>query len=799
MGEEKERRSNIEERRIMNPLNLMPVSTDRYWEPSQGKKHCAVGADLPPEMNWVYTGGEDGARSGVLIRGVRLREAFAASIPLTSSVPTISSPPLCSKNPIFWLLCNSSPQLLSSLHPKMASLPPKAAPFPLFSLLSCSSFFFFLCCFAVYFSFASSEPSSADVVLLLNKIKPALQGSAANAELSSWNVSFPLCLWRGLRWSAGGSAAEIRCEDDLALRSNLSLSSDPSLHLLSIRLPAAALAGSLPPELGLFSYLESLYLDVNSLTGPIPLELGNGPALSDLDLAGNALEGALPPSIWNLCDRLVSLRLHGNDLSGSVPDPAMPSSSCKKLKVLDLSDNRFQGSFPKFVSEFSGLEELDLSNNRFSGSITDSLAGLGKLVRLNLSYNNFTGPLPASFGESKFTAEAFQGNPGLCGPPLGKCGSGSGLSSGAIAGIVIGLLAGAVVLASVSIGWVQGGKRRNRVRKADEEADMVFEEDGNGGGDGKLIVFQGGEHLSLEDVLNATGQVMEKTSYGTVYKAKLADGGNISLRLLREGSCKDQAECSPVIRQLGRVRHENLTALRAFYQGKRGEKLLIYDYHPSRSLHDLLHDTRAGKPLLNWPRRHKIALGVARGLAHLHNGLETPITHGNVRSKNVHIDEYFVPRLTEFGLDKLMVPAVADEMVSAAKCDGYKAPELQKMKKCGSRTDVYAFGILLLEILMGRKPGKGTGEGADLPALVKVAVLEETTMEVFDVEVLKGTRSPMEDGLVQALKLAMGCCAPAAAARPDMNEVVKLLEESRPRNRSALYTPTDRSEIGTPF
>ncbi|CAL9129264.1 unnamed protein product, partial [Musa textilis] len=696
-------------------------------------------------------------------------------------------------------LCNSSPQLLSSLLPKMASLPPKAAPFPLFSLLSCSSFFFFLCCFAVYFSFASSEPSSADVVLLLNKIKPALQGSAANAELSSWNVSFPLCLWRGLRWSAGGSAAEIRCEDDLALRSNLSLSSDPSLHLLSIRLPAAALAGSLPPELGLFSYLESLYLDVNSLTGPIPLELGNGPALSDLDLAGNALEGALPPSIWNLCDRLVSLRLHGNDLSGSVPDPAMPSSSCKKLKVLDLSDNRFQGSFPKFVSEFSGLEELDLSNNRFSGSITDSLAGLGKLVRLNLSYNNFTGPLPASFGESKFTAEAFQGNPGLCGPPLGKCGSGSGLSSGAIAGIVIGLLAGAVVLASVSIGWVQGRKRRNRVRKADEEADMVFEEDGNGGGDGKLIVFQGGEHLSLEDVLNATGQVMEKTSYGTVYKAKLADGGNISLRLLREGSCKDQAECLPVIRQLGRVRHENLTALRAFYQGKRGEKLLIYDYHPSRSLHDLLHDTRAGKPLLNWPRRHKIALGVARGLAHLHNGLETPITHGNVRSKNVLIDEYFVPRLTEFGLDKLMVPAVADEMVSAAKCDGYKAPELQKMKKCGSRTDVYAFGILLLEILMGRKPGKGTGEGADLPALVKVAVLEETTMEVFDVEVLKGTRSPMEDGLVQALKLAMGCCAPAAAARPDMNEVVKLLEESRPRNRSALYTPTDRSEIGTPF
>ena len=203
--------------------------------------------------------------------------------------------------------------------------------------------------------------------------------------------------------------------------------------------------------------------------------------------------------------------------------------------------------------------------------------------------------------------------------------------------------------------------------------------------------------------------------------------------------------------------------------------------------------------MLNWARRHKIALGVARGLAYLHTGQENPITHGNVRSKNVLVDEFFVSRVTEYGLDKLMVPAVADEMITVLKLDGYKAPELQKMKKCNSRTDVYAFGILLLEILMGKKPGKGN-EGVDLPALVKVAVLEETTMEVFDVELLKGIRNPSEDGLVQALKLAMGCCAPVPEVRPDMREVVKQLEENRPRNRSALYSPTDtRSEIGTPF
>lgn len=73
-------------------------------------------------------------------------------------------------------------------------------------------------------------------------------------------------------------------------------------------------------------------------------------------------------------------------------------------------------------------------------------------------------------------------------------------------------------------------------------------------------------------------------------------------------------------------------------------------------------------------------------------------------------------------------------------------------------------------------------------------------MEVFDVELLKGIRSPMEDGLVQALKLAMGCCAPVASVRPSMEEVVRQLEENRPRNRSALYSPTEtRSGSGTPF
>lgn len=345
--------------------------------------------------------------------------------------------------------------------------------------------------------------------------------------------------------------------------------------------------------------LQSLYLNINSLGGTIPLELGYSSSLSDIDLGNNLLSGVLPPSIWNLCDKLVSLRLHGNLLSGSVPDPALPNSTCKSLQFLDLGGNKFTGNFPEFITRFLGLKQLDLGNNMFSGPIPENLAALS-LEKLNLSHNNFSGVLPV-FGESKFGKEVFEGNsPALCGLPLQSCSGSARLSSGAIAGIVIGLMTGTVVMASVLIGYVQNKKRKSRTDSEDELEEGEDDENGagaeaaggGGGGEGKLILFQGGEHLTLDDVLNATGQVMEKTNYGTIYKAKLADGGTIALRLLREGSCKDRSSCVPVIKQLGKIRHENLIPLRAFYQGKRGEKLLIYDHLHHRSLYDLLHGTR---------------------------------------------------------------------------------------------------------------------------------------------------------------------------------------------------------------
>lgn len=453
-------------------------------------------------------------------------------------------------------------------------------------------------------SVSLSSSSSSDVEILLQKIKPSLQGKAESLLLSSWNVSVPLCQWKGLKW-VFINGTSLLCDDLSSPQwTNLSLYKDASLHLASIQLPSANLSGTVPREIGELTALQSLYLGVNSLSGTIPLELGYSSSLSDIELSSNLITGSLPPSIWNLCEKLVSLRLHGNSLSGSLPDPALPNVTCKNLQFLDLGHNMLSGNFPEFITRFHGLKELDLGNNNLFGLIPESLTGLS-LEKLNLSYNNFSGILP-DFGQSKFDVEVFEGNnPELCGPPLRPCsGSSGGMSPGAIAGIVIGLMTGAVVLVSLLIGYFQGKKRKNlneddydEFEEEEEDEENGGSHGGGGGGEGKLILFQGGEHLTLEDVLNATGQVMEKTSYGTVYKAKLAEGGTIALRLLREGSCKDRSSSLPVIRQLGKIRHENLIPLRAFYQGKRGEKLLIYDFLPNKTLYDILH----GKYLIRAP------------------------------------------------------------------------------------------------------------------------------------------------------------------------------------------------------
>ncbi|KAL2611146.1 hypothetical protein R1flu_022838 [Riccia fluitans] len=667
--------------------------------------------------------------------------------------------------------------------------------------LSAILVFIFLACSS---PLARPENLNKDVTNLLTA--KATLSDEDNPFLQTWDSGSSICLWRGTQWSYMNGTS-LNCDDPTVV-ANQTLLKDPEVVVTSIYLGATGLTGSIPKELGLLSSLHTLWLRENYLRGGIPLEIGNSASLSVLVLDRNGLNSSMPPSLWNLCPRLTILELDSNDLDGEIPVPVNPWTECSQLRELRLENNRLTGEIPSFLGDFTALYAVDLSNNSFSGSIPSDLSKLTNLTTFNVANNNLSGPLPSFM--TRYDPSSFTGNPGLCGGPLSaECDGSSpsnrstpqgsarspsgGLGPKVVAGIIIGVLSFFVVAGSLLIFLTQARSRvPNEKKQLHVDLKREFDEEETGGDSGKIVHFEGGETLTAEDVLNATGEVLGKTSYGTVYKAKLSNGHTIALRLLREGTARDRGEFVPAIQELGMIRHRNLVPLRAYYSGPKEEKLLVYDYMPRGSLADLLHNGSSGKPGLSWERRHKIVLGAARGLAHLHTGLSTPLIHGNLKSKNILVDDNYIAHLSDYGLEKLMIPAATNDVITAAGTQGYKAPELIKLKKANTKTDIYSLGIVLLEVLTGKRPGKSVDwdEVVDLPAMVKAAVLEEKTADLFDFNIVRGNpRTPSEDGLVQALQLAMGCCAPTAVVRPEITEVIRQLEDIRPKVVSSVQSP----------
>lgn len=177
----------------------------------------------------------------------------------------------------------------------------------------------------------------------------------------------------------------------------------------------------------------------------------------------------------------------------------------------------------------------------------------------------------------------------------------------------------------------------------------------------------------------------------------------------------------------------------------------------------------------------KIAAGAARGVAYIHHSCRSPrISHGNIKSTNVLLDKAGNARVSDFGLSVFASPGAA-----APRSNGYRAPETTDGRKFSQKADVYAFGVLLLELLTGKcpsgmengGPGGSYGGVLDLPRWVQSVVREEWTAEVFDLELMR--YKDIEEEMVGLLQIAMACASPAPDQRPKMGHVVKMIEEIR--------------------
>ncbi|KAK6155868.1 hypothetical protein DH2020_010116 [Rehmannia glutinosa] len=275
--------------------------------------------------------------------------------------------------------------------------------------------------------------------------------------------------------------------------------------------------------------------------------------------------------------------------------------------------------------------------------------------------------------------------------------------------------------------------------------------------------------FDLEDMLSSSAEVLGKGSFGSSYRAIFDNGNSIAVKRFKHVnvSFKEFRQHMDVI---GRLRHENVAELRAYYFS-RDEVLLVYDYQYQDNVSALLHGNKgSGRRPLDWETRLKIAMGAARGIAHIHRQDDGNLVHGNIKSSNIFLNRQQYGLVSDVGLAKVSSPIRRSAMLTP----GYCAPEVKDTRNVSHASDVYSFGVVLLELVSGKPSEQKTDDGS-VNSLVNWIQHVTEVFEVFDVELLR-YHNKMES-MWQLLQLAMDCVVNMPERRPKMPRVVKMLED----------------------
>ncbi|CAN1345258.1 Probably inactive leucine-rich repeat receptor-like protein kinase At5g48380 [Linum perenne] len=448
----------------------------------------------------------------------------------------------------------------------------------------------------------------------------------------------------------------------------------------------------------------------------------------NIRLADMGLKGQFPRGLKN-CTSITGLDLSSNELSGPIPDDI--DLLIGFVTSLDLSSNAFSGPIPTNLSNCSYLNVLNLDHNRLTGQIPGEISNLGRIKTFNVANNLLSGPLPR-FHNATIPPENYANNPGLCGGlNLDPCiVDGSKKTKN---GIIIGATIAGVTVAAIGV--------------------SMFE---------KSV-----SKMKLNDLMKATNNfhkdnIIGSGRTGTMYKAVLEDGTALMVKRLQDSQRSEQEFLSEM-NTLGSVKHSNLLPLLGFCIASK-ERLVVYENMENGSLYVNLHGEDEDRKPLEWSVRLKIAIRAAKGFAWLHHNCNPRILHRNISSKCIMLDAKFEPRISDFGLARLMNPI--DTHLSTFVNGEFATP----------KGDVYSFGIVLLELVTSEKPTQVSRAPEDfrgnLVDWVKLLSSKSKLRDAMDKSLLgKGVDSEV----FQVLKVACNCVGEAPKERPTMFEVYQLL------------------------
>ncbi|XP_021886956.1 BRASSINOSTEROID INSENSITIVE 1-associated receptor kinase 1, partial [Carica papaya] len=494
-------------------------------------------------------------------------------------------------------------------------------------------------------------------------------------------------------------------------------------------------------------------------------------SVTRVDLGNANLSGQLVPDLGRL-QNLQYLELYSNNIIGEIPEEL---GNLSELVSLDLYLNKLNGHIPPTLGKLTKLRFLRLNNNTLSGIIPGSLTTVTSLQVLDLSNNNLTGDIPVNGSFSLFTPISFANNklnalPASPPPPISPTPSSSGSSTtGAIAG---GVAAGAALLfaaPAIALAWWR------RRKPQDHFFDVPAEEDPE-------VHLGQLKRFSLRELQVATDNfsnrnILGRGGFGKVYKGRLADGSLVAVKRLKEertqgGELQFQTE----VEMISMAVHRNLLRLRGFCMTPT-ERLLVYPFMVNGSVASCLREHPESQPPLSWPIRKRIALGSARGLAYLHDHCDPKIIHRDVKAANILLDEEFEAVVGDFGLAKLMDYKDTHVTTAVRGTIGHIAPEYLSTGKSSEKTDVFGYGVMLLELITGQRAFDlarlANDDDVMLLDWVK-GLLKDKKLETLVDHDLQGNYDEHE--VEQLIQVALLCTQGSPMERPKMSEVVRMLE-----------------------
>ncbi|XP_045813762.1 probable LRR receptor-like serine/threonine-protein kinase At3g47570 [Trifolium pratense] len=558
-------------------------------------------------------------------------------------------------------------------------------------------------------------------------------------------------------------------------------------QLFDLNLQHNMFEGNIPRSIGNCQKLQILELSHNKIRGTIPLEVFTLFSLTNiLDLSHNSLSGSLPREVGML-KNIDWLDVSENHLSGNIPETI---GECTSLEYLLLEGNSFNGTIPSSLASHKGLRYLDLSSNQFYGPIPDAMQNISSLEYLNVSFNMLEGEVPTHGVFGNATQVAISGNNKLCGgiaqlhlPPCHIKGIKHPKHHKFRMIIVIVSVVSFLLILSfiITTYWM---RKRNKKRSFDSPTiDQLTKVS-------YQTLHRGTDGFSTRNLIGSG-------SFGSVYRGNLVSEDNFVavkvLNLQKQGAHKSFiVECNA----LKNIRHRNLVKILTCcsstdYTGQEF-KALVFDYMKNGSLEQWLHPEilNAEPPTtLDLGQRLNIIIDVASALHYLHHECEQLVIHCDLKPSNVLLDNDMVAHVSDFGISRLIFTIggtshTVTSTIGIKGTVGYAPPEYGMGSEVSTCGDMYSFGILILEMLTGRRPTDETLEdGQNLHNFLRIS-FPDNLIKILDPHIVsRDAGVSIQDGnsenliprieqcLVSLFKIGLVCSMESPKERMNIVEV----------------------------